>query len=386
MDMVQQFKVQQSDEPLAIHPVNSRGMKFTEIHSIFHREIFGRDQFGSLTSSQITYKLRKLIRIWLPYWFCLSSSQSNTPVNLRNTEIFCDIATYRSFSKAAMARQISQPAASQALQQLEDEIGVTLVDRSKRPIELTAAGSIYFERCQKWLLDYREIEDAVHTFSGRVVGKVRVASIYSVGLLQMSYYVNRLKEEFPDITLQLDYGHPEAIYSQLLRDEIDLGIVSFPRDGGEIGSIRWQDQEMVLVTSPEHPLAGRNQVSIQEIHRLDFVAFTADLTIRRKTEKLFKNADVSVNVTHQFDNVETIKRAVEINLGVAILPLPTLRRELEIGALHSASFSDIQFVRPLGIVHKRHKNLSRAAEKFVDILHMDPGDGSLSSALSTTHA
>jgi len=307
-------------------------------------------------------------------------------VNLRNTEIFCDIATYRSFSKAAMARQISQPAASQALQQLEDDIGVVLVDRSQRPIELTAAGAIYFERCQKWLLDYRAIEDAVHQFTGRVVGKVRVGAIYSVGLLQMSSYVRRAKEEYPDIALHLDYGHPEAIHGQLLRDEIDLGIVSFPRDGGDIGAIPWQDQEMVLVTAPEHPLAGRERVSIQELNRLDFVAFTADLTIRRKTEKLLKNADVSVNVTHQFDNVETIKRAVEINLGVAILPLPTLRRELEIGALHASSFSDVHFVRPLGIVHKRHKNLSRAAEKFVEILHMDPGDGATTTATTATTA
>ncbi|SFH85536.1 DNA-binding transcriptional regulator, LysR family [Planctomicrobium piriforme] len=297
-------------------------------------------------------------------------------MNLRNTEIFCDIATHRSFSKAAVARQISQPAVSQALQQLEDDIGVTLVDRSKRPIELTAAGTIYFERCQKWLLDYRAIEDAVHQFSGRVAGKVRVASIYSVGLLQMSSYVARIREDYPDIELHLDYAHPDAIYSRLLRDEVDLGIVSFPRDGGEIGSIPWQDQEMAVAVSPAHPLGARNQVSVKELDGLDFVAFSADLTIRRKTEKLLKMADVSVNVTHQFDNVETIKRAVEIDLGVAILPLPTLRRELEFGTLHAARFSDVKFVRPLGIVHKRHKHLSRAAEKFVEILHEDPGDGS----------
>lgn len=307
-------------------------------------------------------------------------------MNLRNTEIFCDIATHRSFSKAAVSRQISQPAVSQALQQLEDELGVTLVDRSKRPIELTAAGTIYFERCQKWLLDYRQIEDAVHAFSGRVVGKVRVASIYSVGLLQMWSYVSRLKNEYPDIQLQLDYSHPESIYSQLQRDEIDLGIVSFPRDGGEIGSIPWQDQEMVLVTAPSHQLACRDRVSVQELQGIDFVAFSADLTIRRKTEKLLKNADISVNVTHQFDNVEAIKRAVEIDLGVAILPLPTLRREIEFGWLRAVHFSDLRFVRPLGIVHKRHKNLSRAAEKFVEILHEDPGDSGFASPFAAPTA
>jgi len=294
-------------------------------------------------------------------------------MNLRNTEIFCDIATHRSFSKAAAHRQISQPAVSQALQQLEDDIGVMLIDRSKRPIELTAAGTFYFERCQKWLLDYRAIEDAVHQYSGRVVGKVRVSAIYSVGLLQMSSYVNRLHEEYPDVELHLDYGHPDAIYRRLQRDEVDLGIVSFPRDGGEIGCIRWLDQEMVVVVAAGHQWAQREQISIHELDGIDFVAFTAELTIRRKVEKLLKNSNVTVDVTHQFDNVETIKRAVEIDLGVSILPLPTLRREIEIGALHALPFSDAKFVRPLGIVHKRHKHLSRAAEKFVELLHEDPG-------------
>jgi DNA-binding transcriptional LysR family regulator len=305
-------------------------------------------------------------------------------MNLRNTEIFCDIATFHSFSKAAAARQISQPAVSQALQQLEDEIGVTLIDRSKRPIELTAAGTVYFERCQKWLEDYRGIEDAVHQYSGRVAGKVRVASIYSVGLLQMSSYVRRLRTEYPDVQLHLDYAHPEAIYTQLLRDEVDLGILSFPRDGGEIGCIPWQDQEMVLAVAPGHHLAAREEITLPEINELDFVAFAADLTIRRMTEKLLKRADVSVNVVHQFDNVETIKRAVEIDLGVAILPLPTMRREMEFGTLHAIPFSGVRFVRPLGIIHKRHKHLSRAAEKFVELLHDEPYEDSPASPAATT--
>lgn len=297
--------------------------------------------------------------------------------SLRNTEIFCDIATHRSFSKAAAARQISQPAVSQALQQLEDDLSVVLIDRSKRPIELTAAGNIYFERCQKWLLDYREIEDAVHRYSGRIVGKVRVSAIYSVGLLQMSSYVNRLRDEHPDIELHLDYGHPDAIYRGLLRDEVDLGIVSFPRDGGEIGCIPWLDQEMVVVVPAGHEWSQREQIRVQELDRANFVAFTAELTIRRKTEKMLKEMGVSINVTHQFDNVETIKRAVEIDLGISILPLPTLRREIEIGALHAIPISDTKFVRPLGIVHKRHKHLSRAAAQFVQLLREDPGEDTL---------
>ncbi|MBT5017172.1 MAG: LysR family transcriptional regulator [Planctomicrobium sp.] len=301
-------------------------------------------------------------------------------MNLRNTEIFCEIATHRSFSKAASVRQISQPAVSQALQQLEEHLGVTLIDRSQRPIQLTSEGTIYHDRCQKWLQDYREIEDSLHQSSGRLTGRVRVASIYSVGLLQMADYVTRFRNEFPDVDLTLNYARPDDVYSQLLRDEVDLGIVSFPKDGGDIGSVHWQDQEMVLAVACGHPLAVLDSISLSQIDGENVVAFTNDLMIRRKTEKLLKKSNLTVNVVHQFDNLETIKRAVEINLGVAILPLATLRRELEFNTLKSIPFSDCDFVRPLGIVHKRHKHLSRAAEKFVELLHEDlPPDETLSN-------
>jgi DNA-binding transcriptional LysR family regulator len=295
-------------------------------------------------------------------------------VNLRNIEIFCDIATHRSFSKAALVRQVSQPAVSQALQQLEEELGVTLVDRSQRPIDLTAAGSVYLQRCQKWLEEYREIEDLVRRFDGKLAGRVRLASIYSVGLLQMSGYVHSYTQEYPDVQVALDYAPPDEIYRRVLRDEVDFGIVSFPREGGEIGCIPWQNQEMVLATAPGHHLAERGAVVVRELQGENFVGFTADLMICRKTEKLLKKSDVSVNVVHQFDNVETVKRAVEIDLGMAILPLETMRREIEFGTLHAVRLADVEFFRPLGVVHKRHKHLSRAAEKFVERLREAPAD------------
>ncbi len=302
-------------------------------------------------------------------------------MNLRNTVIFCDIATYGSFSKAATARQISQPAVSQALQQLEEHLGVVLIDRSQRPIQLTSAGEVYFKRCQKWLRDYQDIEDSVQECSDRVSGRVRVASIYSVGLLQMTDYVRRFREEFPDVDLTLDYAQPDDVYTKVLRDEVDLGIVSFPKDGGEVGCIDWQDQEMVLAVGNDNELAVLDSVPITELSGQNVVAFSNDLMIRRKTEKLLRKSHVNVNVVHEFDNLETIKRAVEINLGVAILPLATLRRELEFQTLKAIPFSDCEFVRPLGIVHKRHKHLSRAAEKFVEILHEDlPPDEAISKA------
>ncbi|MEZ6055253.1 MAG: LysR family transcriptional regulator [Planctomycetaceae bacterium] len=291
---------------------------------------------------------------------------------LRNVELFCDIVAHRSFSKAAAARNLSQPAVSQALHHLEERLGAQLIDRSKRPFELTPAGHLYYERCSRLIDEFRAAADEVHSLGGRVTGRLRVVSIYSVGLLQMQTYINRYREQFPHVELTLDYAQPDEVYARIQRDEADLGIVSFPKDGGDIGCIDWIEQEMVLVVPPEHRLSEQVSVILEQIEGEAFIAFTADLTIRRATDRLLRKHRISVNVVHQFNNIENIKRAVEIGLGISMLPLETVLRELEYGSLKAISLSDVSFHRPMGIVHKRQKHLSTAAERFIELLHESP--------------
>lgn len=305
-------------------------------------------------------------------------------MHLRNVEIFCDTVSHRSFSKAAELRGISQPTVSQAIHQLEEKLGVALFDRSQRPLELTQAGQVFHDGCRKLLEGYRELEDQLQHLNGVVAGRVRLASIYSVGLLQMAVYTQEFEQRYPDVELRLNYLHPDEVYAQIRRDDADLGIVSFPRDGGDIGCIPWVDQEMCMVVAAQHPLADLPAVPLNELDGGDFVSFTTDLTIRRETDRLLKSHRVTVHHVHEFDNVETIKRAVEIGAGVAILPLPTVRREMEQGLLKAVPFEDLQFTRPLGVIHKRHKHLSAAAERFVELLHEELPDatGSAKPALT----
>lgn len=290
-------------------------------------------------------------------------------MQLRNAELFCDVVACRSFSKAAEQRRISQPAVSQALHQLEEHLGAMLIDRSKRPFELTAAGEIYYDGCRKLIDGFRKVEDRVQTLGDRLAGRVRVASIYSVGLLQMAGVVERFRTEHPDVVLQLSYASAEDIYDQVQREEADIGLVSFPKDGGELGSIPWLDEEMGVVVPPDHRLALRDSVSWEDLNGEAFVGFESVQRIRRQIDRWLKQAKVSVTVVHTFDNIENIKRAVEIGVGVSILPLPTVRREVEHGFLKALPFAEGKVFRPLGIIHRRHKHLSKAAEKFVELLH-----------------
>lgn len=305
---------------------------------------------------------------------------------LRNAEIFCDIVAFHSFSKAAEARGLSQPAISQALQQLEEYLGTTLIDRSTRPFELTSAGQAYYEGCRKLFDGFRRVEDSVHRMGDRVTGRLRVAAIYSVGLLQMAGSVSQFQSQYPDVELSIDYLHPDEVYERLSRDEADVGLVSFPRDGGDVSSIPWQVQEMGVAVAPGHPLSDQRIANWDELEGEPFVGFTADLRIRREIDRQLKRRKVSVTVVHSFDNVENIKRAVEIGAGVSILPLPTVRREVDHGFLIALPFVDRSFYRPLGIIHKRHKHLSNAAEKFVELLHNESAADDWNATLITAEA
>jgi DNA-binding transcriptional LysR family regulator len=294
-------------------------------------------------------------------------------MHLRNVEIFCDVVSHGSFSKAALAHEVSQSSASQAVNMLERRLGCKLIDRSKRPFELTPAGQIYYDGCRKILESFRHVEDRVQQMRDKVIGRVRMAAIYSVGLLQMDAYAKRYKTLYPDVVLELEYLHPDEVYSRVLNDEADLGIVSFPRVGGEIASIPWQNQEMVLVVPPGQRCATESKfaepaIPVQALDGETFVGFTSELTIRKQIDRWFKQERISVDLVHVFDNVENIKRAVEIGSGVALLPAPTVRREVEAGLLHAVHITGVQWQRPLGIVHRRNRTLTNPARKLVELL------------------
>jgi DNA-binding transcriptional LysR family regulator len=290
----------------------------------------------------------------------------------RDLELFCEIASHRSFSKAAKALGISQPVASETVKALEDHFGQELINRGKRPLELTPAGHVCFEGFREILDQWRRLEDRLLQLRDKVVGPVRVAAIYSVGLLQMDCYVKQFEHLYPDAALELRYCHPDAVLERVLNDEADLGLVSFPPKRAELVCTSWQEQEMVVVVPPQHRLANRSSLQPVELDGEAVVAFTPELQIRTEIDRWLRQARVTVDIVHEFDNIENIKRAVEVGSGMALLPIPTVRRELEIGSLQALHLEGVRWVRPLGIVQRKHKDLTTAVKRFLDLLHEPP--------------
>lgn len=298
---------------------------------------------------------------------------------VRTVELFLDVASCRSFSKAAEVNGISQSSVSQSVAQLEKRLGVELIDRTKRPLELTAAGNRYFEGCRQLLDQSRELEDSVQRIANKVTGRLRVAAIYSVGLIQMDRYVSHFQRLFPEVDLHVDFLHPEEVYDRVRSDMADLGLVSFPREGGEFACLPWQEERFVAVVPPTHEFAQRAMAGVAklEVSELDgqtFVALTPDLRVRREMDRWLKQHKINVKVACEFDNIETVRRAVEDGLGMALLPAPTVERSVETGTLFQLELADVDWVRPLGVIHKRHRRLSSAADKFIALLKENPED------------
>ena len=289
-------------------------------------------------------------------------------VQLKSLKIFCDVVRQRSFSRAADDNDISQSGASQVVHQLEETLGVKLIDRSKRPFVLTPEGEVYYEGARGVVERYLALEDKVRTLHQEVVGRVRVASIYSVGLHHMNRYLHEFLSQHPKANVRLEYLHPDRVYQAVEDDVADIGLISYPKSSRTLQAIQWREEPMVLVCHPSHALAGKKRISLRELHGQKLIGFDQDLTIRGEIDRVLNLHRVETRVVMEFDNIETIKRAIEIDAGVGLLPEPTVTREVETGSLVAVPLDTDELVRPLGIIHRRGRELSGTAQRFIELL------------------
>lgn len=301
-------------------------------------------------------------------------------------KVFCDVARHRSFSQAGQANDITQSAVSQIVLQLEKRMQVQLVDRSTRPLQLTAPGRTFYEGCEALLESYRELEASIRSKQDDIAGTVQVAAIYSVGLGDMGEYVQRFVAEWPHAQVHIDYVHPDRVYERVLDGTADLGLVSFPRKSPKLEALPWREEKMVLACAPNHPLARNLAAQLKDLEGQKYVHFDRNLSIRRKVDRFLKEQGVAVEVMLEFDNIENIKQAVAIGAGVALLPEPTLRREVKARTLVALPLFQVSFTRPLGIIRRRRHRLNAAASRFLELLRADQTEPALRSGEVGTFA
>jgi len=293
-------------------------------------------------------------------------------VTFEQIKLFRDIAHNRSVSRGAQLNGMSQSAASQNLQELERILEVKLFDRSRRPLGLTEAGRLFHEFCRDALRRKEGFEVALDRLKGRVEGTVRVASIYSVGLSEMSRLEHEFARRWPGTELHVEYLRPEKVYEAILADATDLGFVSYPESSKEIHVIPWREERMVVAVAPGHALASRPVLDLSDLQGADFVGFDEDLPISRELTRFLREHEIEVNQVLHFDNVQMIKEAVALGSGISILPAPILRAEIPLGRIVAISIDAPGLFRPLGILHRRRKKFNRATLSFLQLLKEEP--------------
>ncbi len=289
-------------------------------------------------------------------------------MNIDTLRIFRDVIQHQSFSRGAAANGVSQSAATQSVHRVERHFDAQLVDRSKRPFVLTPEGKACYEGFREVLDLYDAVETRVRSLREEITGLVRVAAIYSVGIHDMSRCMNEFMRLYPKAKVRLEFLHPHKVHEAVRNSEIDLGIVSYPSATPEISVIPYRAERMVLVCPPGHKLAGLETVTAEHLRNESFVAFDRDLIIRKEVDRFLRQRSIPIRIEMEFDNIETIKQAVQIGTGVSILPEPTVRAEADSGQLVVIHFIAPQLQRPIGIIHRQRKVFTPTALKFVELL------------------
>jgi DNA-binding transcriptional LysR family regulator len=287
-------------------------------------------------------------------------------MQLPDLAAFLAVATDRSFSGAARRLHRTQPAISQAVRRLEDELGERLFDRSSRDGTLTEAGRLLQDYAQRLLGLASEAQTAVRELQqmrrGRVIVGANEAAVHT--LLPL---IERFAAEHPQVGVEVRRVPSRQIAGAVLERSIDFGIVTFqPGDRG-VQSISLGSDDIVLLTSPKHALGTRRRATLEEIGRQVVIAHNDPSPTRDRVLRAYERRRTSLNIQIALPSLDGIKRAVEMGIGVALLPRRCAVTEIARGHLVAVKVPELGATRQVRLVFRRAGERSRAAEAFLDI-------------------
>ncbi len=289
-------------------------------------------------------------------------------MHIEMLKLFCDLADFRSFSKTAEKNLISQSAVSQQLAQLELTHKCQLINRKKRPIELTKAGQLFYQAAKDMLDRHELLKNELRMLQKTFVSRINVAAIFSIGMHTLPDYVKKFMVSYPNVNVHIEYFSANRIYELVLAGDVDIGLVAVPKRDKRLEVYDFEDELLVLACSPKHPLAYESQIDIHKLQFERFIAFEKDVPTRIWIDSILERYNISVRPVMEFDNIETVKRAVEINSGISILPQSSILQELSDGTIKAINFSNERFIRPTGIIVRKGKIMSQAGRYFIELL------------------
>jgi DNA-binding transcriptional LysR family regulator len=292
-------------------------------------------------------------------------------MHIENFKIFADLVESESFSKAARLNGITQSAVSQQLRAMERNFKVLVIDRSQKGFNLTREGQRLHEAAKDILHEYEKLNSELQEMKKVISGTIRLATIYSIGLHELPPYIKRFLQDYPAVNVRVEYRRSNLVYEDILHNSVDLGLVAFPNKMRQIEVVPFREDELVMICPPGHPLASVGSVKIEDLGAHRFIGFDPDIPTRKAVDSILREHELEIEPVMEFDNIETVKRAVEIDAGVAIVPRVTVLQEVKQGTLIAINLAGGTYTRPLAILHRKNRALTPAIKKFIEILTSD---------------
>jgi DNA-binding transcriptional LysR family regulator len=289
-------------------------------------------------------------------------------MDIDQVKIFCDLAETRSFSKSAARNLISQSAVSQQVKHLEVQFKLQLIDRTCRPLALTQAGEIFYQGCKNIYAQYEELRNQLANFSHQITGSVTIAGIPSIVLYLLQPYIRFYLQQHPNVRLYVEPMRANQAIDTVLTDKADIGMVASPKSDRRLDVMPFYREKLLLVMHPKHPLAARKKVPIKSLELQPFIHFEKDQPTRKLIDKIFRHYDITVKSVMELDNIETMKRGIEANVGLSILPEPAIKQELQAGTLIARPLAEEDFSRTVGAVFRKGKVFSEPVTRFMNLL------------------
>jgi LysR family transcriptional regulator, transcriptional activator of the cysJI operon len=289
-------------------------------------------------------------------------------MQIESLKVFCDLAETESFTKAAQINGVTQSAVSQQISALERQFKSLLIERSKKKFRLTREGQVLYDFSKQIIQTYDSLHNKLAELKDIISGTIRVATIYSIGLHDLPPYIKRFMKSYPTVNIHVEYRRANQVYEDVLSNVVDLGLVAYPTKDSKLEIIPLRKEPLVLICHPGHPFTKQKAIKLKQLAGQKVIGFEPDIPTRKALDKILKEHDVEVKHVMEFDNVETVKRAVEIDAGISIVPVGTVMQEISKQTLASVAIEDGDFYRPLAAIYKKNKVLSPAMKQFLTIL------------------
>ena len=289
-------------------------------------------------------------------------------MQIESFKVFCDLAETESFTKAAQINGVTQSAVSQQISSLERLFKSLLVERSKKKFRLTREGQVLYDYGKRLISTYESLHNKLQETKDIISGNVRVTTIYSIGLHDLPPYIKKFMQAFPTVNVHVQYRRSDEVYEDVVSNVVDLGLVAYPVKDARLEIVQLRKDPLVLICHPEHPFAKLKSVKLKNLSGQKFVNFEADIPTRKALDRVFRDRGIHVDSVMEFDNIETVKRAVEIDAGISIVPQSTVPQEVAKETLVAVPVEDAELFRPIAVIHKKNKVLSPAMKQFVATL------------------